>query len=142
MVEGIKDEDDAFVVIGGDGEADLKVGMKGLSRPLPETDAAPEPLINKGKEEPPLCLLNVKDDELLNELQWFLIALSVRPGTSLLISVHLLPISCCSRLTIMLSSSVNGLLLIRGSKWLYQRSLHCLPERLPRRPSSAWLKAD
>ena len=61
--------------------------------------------------------------------QWFLIALSVRPGRCLAISAHLFPCSLCARCRVSSSSSVHGSFLIDGSSWLCQRSRHCLPLR-------------
>ena len=53
------------------------------------------------------------------EFQWFLIALSVRPGRRLAISAHLLPRSECASRMIRSSSSVHGVFLIAGLRWLY-----------------------
>mmetsp|Transcript_30302 Transcript_30302/g.59181 ORF Transcript_30302/g.59181 Transcript_30302/m.59181 type:complete len:285 (+) Transcript_30302:1553-2407(+) len=49
--------------------------------------------------------------------QWFLMALSVRPGSSLAISVHLLPWISCALTMRTSSSSVHGPRLIEGSSW-------------------------
>mmetsp|Transcript_8411 Transcript_8411/g.7536 ORF Transcript_8411/g.7536 Transcript_8411/m.7536 type:complete len:232 (-) Transcript_8411:249-944(-) len=63
------------------------------------------------------------------EFHLFLIALSVLPGNSLAISAHLLPLTLCSSIIILSSSSVHGDLLISGFKWLYHLSRHCFPNR-------------
>ena len=51
--------------------------------------------------------------------QWFLIVLSVRPGRRLAILAHLLPRSECASRRIWSSSSVHGVFLIAGLRWLY-----------------------
>lgn len=61
------------------------------------------------------------------EFQWFLIALSVRPGRSLAISAHLLPSCLCASINMLSSSSDHASFLIEGLRWLCHRSLHCLP---------------
>lgn len=65
----------------------------------------------------------------MKEYQWFLTWLSVRPGRRLAISDHLLPSSLWASDIIRSSSSVQPFLFIQGSKWLCQRSRHCLPLR-------------
>lgn len=52
--------------------------------------------------------------------QWFLIALSVRPGRSLAIDAHLLPCTACARRMVRSSSSVKGSLHTSGLSWLHQ----------------------
>ena len=65
----------------------------------------------------------------IEEFQWFLIALSVLPGRSLAISAQRFPsLECASRM-IWSSSSLQGSLRMSGSRWLCQRSRHCLPMR-------------
>ena len=59
--------------------------------------------------------------------QWFFTWLSVRPGRRFAISLHLLPSALCASTMICSSSAVHGPLLIVGSRWLCQRSRHCLP---------------
>lgn len=61
------------------------------------------------------------------EFQWFLIALSVRPGRSLAISAHLLPSCLCASISMLSSSSDHASFLIEGLRWLCHRSRHCLP---------------
>jgi len=60
--------------------------------------------------------------------QWFLTALSVRPGNSLAIMAHLFPWTLWDAISLSSSSSVNGLLLIRGSNWLNHLSRQLFPE--------------
>ncbi len=59
--------------------------------------------------------------------QRFFTALSVLPGRRLAISAHLFPFNRCSSIIISSSSWLHGFLLMSGLRWLYQRSLHCLP---------------
>mmetsp|Transcript_78839 Transcript_78839/g.190597 ORF Transcript_78839/g.190597 Transcript_78839/m.190597 type:complete len:303 (-) Transcript_78839:51-959(-) len=68
------------------------------------------------------------------EFQWFLDALSVRPGRYLAMSAHLLPNLLCSSSSIRSSSSVHASLRMSWSRWLCQRSRHCLPVR----PGKCW----
>ena len=63
------------------------------------------------------------------EFQWFLTALSVRPGRYLAMSAHLLPNSSWSCMSLRSSSSDQADLLMSWSRWLCQRSRHCLPVR-------------
>ena len=63
------------------------------------------------------------------EFQWFLIALSVRPGSSFAISAHLLPHSRHAVTITASSASVHGPLLMSAHKWLCHRSRHCFPSR-------------
>jgi len=62
----------------------------------------------------------------IEAFQWFLTLLSVLPGSNFAITAHLGPISCITSRITLSSSSVHAALLIRGSKWLCQRSRHCL----------------
>ena len=62
----------------------------------------------------------------------FLIWLSVRPGRSFAISAQRLPKLRCAAMSSPSSSSDHSLLLIAGSRWLCQRSRHCLPLRVGR----------
>lgn len=50
----------------------------------------------------------------MDEFQWFLMALSVRPGSSLAISAHLFPISLCDCKISRSSSSDHGALQMSG----------------------------
>jgi hypothetical protein len=52
------------------------------------------------------------------EFQWFLIALSVRPGSRLAISAHLFPSSSCAARMVRSSSAVHGVFFISGFRWL------------------------
>jgi hypothetical protein len=61
--------------------------------------------------------------------QWFLIALSVRPGRNLAISAHLLPSSACFAISMSSSSCDHASFRIAGSSWLCHLSRHCLPLR-------------
>jgi len=61
------------------------------------------------------------------EFQWFLIALSVRPGKKEVISTHLLPFNLWQRNNTHSSSSLQASLLILGFKWLCHLSLHYFP---------------
>lgn len=63
----------------------------------------------------------------MEEFQWFLMALSVLPGSMAHNSAHLLPLYLCKRNKIHSSSSAQGLLLISGFKWLCHLSLHYFP---------------
>ena len=61
--------------------------------------------------------------------QRFLTAFSERPGSSLAILVQLLPHLPCASTRIASSSSVQPPFFRDGSRWLNQRSRHCLPMR-------------
>lgn len=68
------------------------------------------------------------------EFQWFLIALSVLPGSHLAIRAHRLPSLIKSRFYFLCASiialsyySVHLYFLISGFKWLCHLSLHCFP---------------
>ncbi|KVI09928.1 Ribosomal protein L41 [Cynara cardunculus var. scolymus] len=63
------------------------------------------------------------------EFQWFLIALSVRPGRSLEMVDHLLPWIACARRITSSSSRVNGRCSTSGLSWLHHRRRHDFPER-------------
>mmetsp|Transcript_10202 Transcript_10202/g.42346 ORF Transcript_10202/g.42346 Transcript_10202/m.42346 type:complete len:251 (+) Transcript_10202:1704-2456(+) len=63
------------------------------------------------------------------EFQWFLMALSVLPGSILAISAHLLPWILWASSRVLSSSSVHPSRLISGLRWLCHRSRHCLPMR-------------
>jgi len=63
----------------------------------------------------------------MEEFQWFLMALSVLPMRNYVISAHLLPLRRWHKNSSHSSSSHQDSLLIRGFKWLCQRSLHCFP---------------
>ena len=56
-------------------------------------------------------------------------ALSVRPGSFLAISAHLLPSDRCSFMMMPSSFAVHGPFLMPGLSWLCHRSRHCLPLR-------------
>ena len=51
------------------------------------------------------------------EFQWFLIALSLRPGSIVAILAHLVPISCTSSTSFWSSASVHSSLLTEGHTW-------------------------
>lgn len=75
----------------------------------------------------------------IEEFQWFLIALSVRPGNILAISAHLFP--NLRWLWRMRRSSLSDQfldLLMFGLRWLCQRSRHCFPV-LPTSWEAIWL---
>lgn len=59
--------------------------------------------------------------------QWFLTALSVRPGKRRAIIAHLFPWNRWAARSLSSSSSVNGRRLMRGSNWLNQRNLQLFP---------------
>lgn len=61
--------------------------------------------------------------------QWFFILLSVLPGRCFEIYAHLFPLHECNKNKIHSSSFDHSPLLMFGSKWLYQRYLHCFPCR-------------
>ena len=73
------------------------------------------------------------------ELNRFLIALSVLPGSSLAISDHLFPCLRWMSKMILSSSSLHLSFLIEGSKWLCHLSLHYLPT-LPGKSSAILLQ--
>jgi hypothetical protein len=54
----------------------------------------------------------------MDEFQWFLMALSVRPGRSLAISAHLGPVVWIADRMARSSSSVHGPFWMLGSRWL------------------------
>ena len=66
------------------------------------------------------CLLSL-------ELNLFLMALSVRPGSNFAISHHLLPILRCISSIILSSSADHFSFLIWGSRWLCHLSRHYFP---------------
>ena len=61
------------------------------------------------------------------EFQWFLIELSVLPGSILVISAHLLPWAVWARKRIHSSWGIHSTFRILGLRWLCQRYLHCFP---------------
>jgi hypothetical protein len=63
------------------------------------------------------------------EFQWFLMELSVRPGSILVISAHLLPCAVWARKSTHSSWGIHSTLRMLGFRWLCQRSRHCLPSR-------------
>lgn len=63
------------------------------------------------------------------EFQWFFIELSVRPGSILVISAHLLPWALCAKNKVHYSWLDQSTLRIQGFKWLCQRSRNCFPSR-------------
>ena len=73
--------------------------------------------------------------------QWFLIALSVRPGSNFAISAHRFPIRACSLLIISSSSTLQGLFLMEGSRWFNHLVRHCFPLRAGPRCCSASFSA-
>jgi hypothetical protein len=62
--------------------------------------------------------------------QWFLTALSVRPGNSLAMTAQRLPWTRWEARSSSSSSSEKGLRLILGSSWLNHRSLQLFPEKI------------
>ena len=54
------------------------------------------------------------------EFQWFLMALSVRPGSSLAISAHRLPHFLWADCKMVSSSAVHSPFFTAGSRWLCQ----------------------
>mmetsp|Transcript_31164 Transcript_31164/g.72864 ORF Transcript_31164/g.72864 Transcript_31164/m.72864 type:complete len:350 (-) Transcript_31164:914-1963(-) len=71
------------------------------------------------------------------EFQWFLMALSVRPGRSLAISAHLFWRVECASMSRRSSSDDHRSFLTLGSSWLCHRSRICLPVRPGRWTASA-----
>mmetsp|Transcript_39397 Transcript_39397/g.92728 ORF Transcript_39397/g.92728 Transcript_39397/m.92728 type:complete len:236 (+) Transcript_39397:3-710(+) len=71
------------------------------------------------------------------EFQRFLIALSVRPGTSLAISAQRFPWIFCASMIRMSSSSDHGPFMMLGSSWLCQRSRICFPVRFGRNDATS-----
>jgi hypothetical protein len=69
------------------------------------------------------------------EFQWFLTALSVRPGRSFAMTAHLLPCAACALIMTASSHWEKGSFLTSGFSWLHQRRRHDLPER-PRMPAA------
>ncbi len=61
------------------------------------------------------------------EFQWFLMELSVRPGSILVISAHLLPWAVCARNRIHSSCSIHSTFRMFGFRWLCHRYRHCFP---------------
>ena len=61
--------------------------------------------------------------------QRFLIALSVRPGSKVAISAHLLPWLLCASTRTSSSLRVQPHFLMSGFRWLCHRSRHCFPMR-------------
>ncbi len=61
------------------------------------------------------------------EFQWFFIELSVRPGSILVISAHLLPWAVCAKKRIHSSCSIHSTFRMFGLRWLCHRSRHCFP---------------
>ena len=69
-------------------------------------------------ESPPSSLSCCRRMRRIREFQWFLIALSVRPGSIWAILAHLVPICCTSSMISWSSSSVSSPLLTEGHTWL------------------------
>jgi len=61
------------------------------------------------------------------EFQWFLIELSVLPGSILVISAHLFPWAVCAKNKIHYSQGIHSTFKMLGFRWLCHRSRHCLP---------------
>mmetsp|Transcript_43881 Transcript_43881/g.133651 ORF Transcript_43881/g.133651 Transcript_43881/m.133651 type:complete len:230 (-) Transcript_43881:296-985(-) len=74
----------------------------------------------------------------IDEFQWFLMALSVRPGRCFAISAHLFPRDSWFSIMIRSSSSIHGFLLMSGLRWLCHLSRHCFPIR-PGSSAAIWL---
>mmetsp|Transcript_24129 Transcript_24129/g.72408 ORF Transcript_24129/g.72408 Transcript_24129/m.72408 type:complete len:218 (+) Transcript_24129:82-735(+) len=66
---------------------------------------------------------------MADEFQRFLMAFSERPGRSLEISHQRLPKLACAWKSVWVSWASQSPFLMEGSRWLYQRSRHCLPRR-------------
>mmetsp|Transcript_16395 Transcript_16395/g.58226 ORF Transcript_16395/g.58226 Transcript_16395/m.58226 type:complete len:270 (-) Transcript_16395:303-1112(-) len=66
---------------------------------------------------------------MAEEFHRFLMAFSLRPGSSLAISHHRFPNAAWALYRIRHSLSSQSHFLIEGSKWLNHRSRHCLPMR-------------
>mmetsp|Transcript_558 Transcript_558/g.1147 ORF Transcript_558/g.1147 Transcript_558/m.1147 type:complete len:265 (-) Transcript_558:129-923(-) len=66
------------------------------------------------------------------EFHRFLMALSVRPGTSLTSIAHLVPCSATASMIARSSSALKPSFFTAGDRWLCQRSRHCLPLRCGR----------
>ena len=69
-------------------------------------------------ESPPSSLSCCRRMRRILEFQWFLIVLSVRPGSIWAILAHLVPICCTSSMISWSSSSVSSSLLTEGHTWL------------------------
>mmetsp|Transcript_15571 Transcript_15571/g.49461 ORF Transcript_15571/g.49461 Transcript_15571/m.49461 type:complete len:313 (+) Transcript_15571:205-1143(+) len=76
---------------------------------------------------PLFCRFSLRSSRRSALFQWFLMALSVRPGSILAISAHRLPSCRCASSSTRSSSAVQWSFLMAGSSWLCQRSRHCLP---------------
>lgn len=63
------------------------------------------------------------------EFQWFLMELSVLPGSIFVISAHLLPWAVWARNSTHSSCGIHSIFRILGLRWLCQRSRHCFPKR-------------
>jgi hypothetical protein len=63
------------------------------------------------------------------EFQWFLMELSVLPGSILVISAHLLPWAVCARKSTHSSWGIHSILRMLGLRWLCHRYRHCFPNR-------------
>ena len=72
----------------------------------------------RAEESPPSSLSCCRRMRRILEFQWFLIALSVRPGSIWAILAHLVPICCTSSMISWSSSSVSSSLLTEGHTWL------------------------
>ncbi|KAG9453526.1 hypothetical protein H6P81_006430 [Aristolochia fimbriata] len=68
------------------------------------------------------------------EFQWFLMALSVRPGRSLAMAAHLFPWAAWAEMITSSSSSEKGRCCTEGLNWLHHRSRHDFPD-LPGTPA-------
>mmetsp|Transcript_29747 Transcript_29747/g.71887 ORF Transcript_29747/g.71887 Transcript_29747/m.71887 type:complete len:242 (+) Transcript_29747:431-1156(+) len=104
-----------------------------LALPLPLVAAAspwtlPQPSAEDATEASSSALL-LSTTRFSVEFHLFLMALSVRPTRHLLISAHRFPNLAWASAMMASSSSVHPPLRMSGLRWLYQRSLHCLPSR-------------
>lgn len=80
--------------------------------------------------EPPADAARSRRADVPNlEYHRFFTALSERPGSLRAMTAHLLPSSSCSLHSWASSSAVKGVCFSVGSRWLTQRSRHCLPMR-------------
>ncbi len=91
-------------------------------------------LERRGDTTPPrayslFSFTHVPDRRFRVEFQWFLTALSVRPGSNRAITAHRLPCAACAATTAASSQSENAALRTPGSSWLHHRRRQDLPDR-------------
>lgn len=109
-----------------------------LEKPKQNDELAGDPPATKGytddvAEEDECCAALARSLDrsrlrrAMTTCQWFLTALSVRPGKWRAIRAHLLPWARWAASSRSSSSSENGRLLMRGSSWLNHRRRQLLP---------------